>query len=162
MTQYDDDFDFDNENEQQDDGSLPAQLRKKIKALQKELDAANREKQEALSQLSRLKARDVLRERKVEDPRVIRFMEKDGVDFSDESAIDKWLEENGDLFGYQAGKASPQDEQMREGLERMAAAEDKGEPSTRYKQLLAEIQNANSKEELDAILQRNADIRVST
>jgi hypothetical protein len=148
MSQYDefDDETSENENGQND----PAGLRKLIKDLQKKLDAASKERDEAVKAVSDFRVRDVLNERGLSDKRALRLLKADGVDAADAGAVDAWLQENGDLFGY---KPPVQDqEETREAYQQMADSEAKGTPLTSEGEAKSRIGAVESEKELTDLL----------
>lgn len=95
---YDEDFD--------DDAQTPTMkdLRKQIKALQKERDDAVASAAALQSSVKQRTVQEVLTS-KGANPKLAKFALADGVE--DEAAAEKWLAENGELFGYQP-KADPE------------------------------------------------------
>lgn len=94
MGQYDDGFEF--EDDRQQSGKALREARDAAAKEAKEL----KEKLEALqSQLTERNLKDVLQGKSL-NPGLARFMKADGIDGADESVVDKWLTDNGELIGY--------------------------------------------------------------
>lgn len=106
MSQYDDGFDFEDDNRQQS-GKALREARDAAAKEAKEL----KEKLEALqSQLTERNLKDVLQAKSL-NPGLARFMKADGIDGGDETAVDKWLTDNGELIGYKPDVPDSQPEQ---------------------------------------------------
>lgn len=148
MSQYDDDFDGDESN-------LVKDLRKQLNAEKKAREELEGKFTTTSKQLSELRLRDVLSERKV-PAKVAKWMIKDEVDVADSTAVDAWLEENSDVFGYTAPE--PVADDTRDELERMDAAESSALPARN--DLSAQIVNTESKEALDALLAKFGNVKV--
>lgn len=108
---------YDPEYDQNDNsgGSLRKQLEKALKANQALQDEASSLK----SQIAQSKATEVLTA-KGYPPAVARLAIKDGVDLSNEKALENWLTENGDLFA----KPEPNQNTV-EGADQEPVVEDK-------------------------------------
>lgn len=163
MSEYDD-FDDDQSEEESQKSGLPANLRKQIKDLQKKLDAAEKERDDARKSASDYQVRDVLTEfgltEKRDLERVPRWLKADGIDLTDKAAVDAWLTENGDALGYKPQEVSEEDRQAAHGMSRIAVAESQGTPSSQRAEIEAEIAGAATADELTAVLKRYSHIKV--
>lgn len=159
MPQYDE-FEDEYESENEHDGSDPAGLRKQIKDLKKKLDAASKERDEALKSVSDYRVRDVLNERGLTDKRALRLLKADGIDAADAAAVDAWLGENGDLFGYKP-PSDEQDAETEAAYRQIGATEERGIPSGSEAEIVAQFRNAQSQEELLALQQKYAHLSMS-
>jgi hypothetical protein len=131
------------------------------KALREALKAEKAARKEAEKALNELRTRD--RQRTVSDvlkskgasPALSRFVLAD-VEDVDEKAVDKWLEENGELFGYEPSNpgevADGVTEEEAEELKKVSNLERSGSVSTKEDDLMVKIQNAKDATELQAIL----------
>lgn len=148
MTQYDDDYDLEDEA---NDSPLMKQLRKQIKTLTKERDDAANAKKAVEQSLNEFKVRDVLSERGISDKRAPKFLAADGVDLSNAQAVDTWLTENGDLFGYKPAEPE-RNQQTAEALQAMGNAEAQGAITGREHAGVQEIHNAQSADDVLGLL----------
>lgn len=141
--EFDDDFESENESRQDD----PAGLRKQLKELKKKLDASEARNAEHEKKLSDYIVRDVLNERGLSDKRALRLMKADGIDAADAEAVDAWLGENGDLFGYKPPTAD-EDAEAADGFRQISDTEGRGTPSGSREEILAKIKAADSVDEM--------------
>lgn len=88
---------YDNEDEQ----TTPKALRDALDKANKKLAELEKAKAEADKKLAETSLSNILRDKGV-PPNIQRWLKRDDVEAS-ESAVDKWLEENGADFGYQPG-----------------------------------------------------------
>lgn len=88
---YEDDFDDEGGN------NLVKDLRRQLKALQKERDELREQFTETQKQIKTRSVQEVLAS-KGANPKLAKFALADGVD--DEAGAEKWLAENGELFGF--------------------------------------------------------------
>jgi len=149
--QYEDDEDdFVNETAESDNG--PANLRKALKR-------AEKEKKELSDQLAQIQAdlrsrsvKDVLANKGVPE-KVAKFIPGD---ISTPEAVDAWLSENADVFGFQiAGQEpAPTSEETQANVaayQRINAASQNANTPTRDQDLAAKIAGAKTVEELNAL-----------
>jgi hypothetical protein len=149
--QYEDDEDdFVNETAESDNG--PANLRKALKR-------AEKEKKELSDQLAQIQAdlrsrsvKDVLANKGVPE-KVAKFIPGD---ISTPEAVDAWLAENADIFGFQiAGQEpAPTSEETQANVaayQRINAASQNANTPTRDQDLAAKIAGARTVEELNAL-----------
>ena len=150
MSNYDyedDDFSF------EDSGNdLVKQLRKQLKAKEKELS----EKESALTNLSKAQReraiKDTLASRGV-NGKIAAFIPQD-IDPTEES-VSKWLAEYADVFGIEANQnqATPNvDPAQAAAYKRMTNAVESGASPEHNDNIMQKLMNANSKEELDEVI----------
>lgn len=142
MSQYDG-FGFEDENQ----GELTG------KALREARDAAAKEAKDLKAELATLKGqlvernlKDVLQGKSL-DSRLARFMKADGVDGSDDAAVDKWLTDNGDLIGYKADgtpEGSGQADPVATEFAKMQNVGANALPPGKYTEALAGIEKATA------------------
>jgi hypothetical protein len=149
--QYEDDEDdFVNEEAEADNG--PANLRKALKR-------AEKEKKELSDQLAQIQAD--LRSRSVKEvlatkgvpEKVAKFIPGD---ISTPEAVDAWLTENADVFGFQiaGSEPAPTSEETQANVaayQRINAASQNANTPTRDQDLAAKIAGAKTVEELNAL-----------
>jgi len=150
MSNYDyEDDDFDTDSSGND---LVKQLRKQLKAKEKELS----EKDSALNNLSKTQ-----RERAIKDARASRgvnskiaaFIPQD-IDPTEES-VSKWLEDYADVFGYESNQTqatpnvNPADAAA---YKRMTNTVETGVSPEHNDNIMQKLMNANSREELDDVI----------
>lgn len=138
------------DDEELEGSELVKDLRKQLKAKAKEADDARAEAKKAHGELSGFKVRDVLTERGITDKRITKFLTRDVEDLSDSQAVDEWLTENGDLFGYKPEKPA-QNQETGEALRQINEAEGAGISDNEQANILAKITGAESADELDAL-----------
>lgn len=151
MSEYDE---FD-DNMESDDSGLPSDLRKQIKARDKQIATLRKELEEAAKAVSDFKVRDVLNERGLTDKRALRLLKADGVDAGNAEAVDAWLSENGDLFGY-TPQSDDRATETAQALQAMSNVEARGVPTNSVDELRAQIQGAKDENDLTAIIAANA------
>jgi len=95
--------DDDNEYEQPSDGG---KLRKQLEKALADLKTASSERATMEKELRGLKASRSL-EAKGLPAKAARFMEADGVDVTDERAVDAWLDDNNDIFNFGSKASAP-------------------------------------------------------
>lgn len=156
MPEFDDDYGF--ENEEPDNS--PAGLRKAYEAQKKALKAAEDARKKAEQELSQYRVGDVLNERGVTDARAKALLTKSGVDLTKPEAIDEWLTEFGDLFGYQRQEAPPEEVRAEAAaISRMNQSERLGQPDNNLQDVTAKIQNLHGPE-LDAYLRSLGNLKL--
>ena len=152
MSNYDyedDDFDTDNGND------LVKQLRKANKQKEKEL-ADLKSQFESISKSNRERAiKDALASRGV-NSKIASFIPQD-IDPTEES-VSKWLEDYADVFGYetQSAQATPNvDPKQAAAYQRMTNAVEQGATPEFQADIHRRLMNANSREELDAVIKES-------
>ena len=150
MSNYDyedDDFSF------EDSGNdLVKQLRKQLKAKEKELS----EKESALNNLSKAQReraiKDTLASRGV-NGKIAAFIPQD-IDPTEES-VSKWLEDYADVFGIEINQtqATPNvDPAQAAAYKRMTNAVESGASPEHNDNIMQKLMNANTREELDEVI----------
>jgi hypothetical protein len=150
MSNYDyEDDDFDTDSSGND---LVKQLRKQLKAKEKELS----EKDSALNNLSKTQReraiKDALASRGV-NSKIAAFIPQD-IDPTEES-VSKWLEDYADVFGYESNQTqatpnvNPADAAA---YKRMTNTVETGVSPEHNDNIMQKLMNANSKEELDEVI----------
>ena len=150
MSNYDYEDDDDTESTF-DSNDLVKQLRKANKLKDKEL-ADLKSQFEGLSKAQRERAiKDTLEARGV-NSKIAKFIPSD-IDPTEES-LSKWLDENGDVFGYQAAESNQTnvDPAQAAAYKRMNNATEQGQTPDASDDILRRLMSANSKEELDDII----------
>ena len=96
----DDEFDFDDENEEPRSANYGNDLVKKLRKSQRQMEKRNKELEAELAQLRQsqreVNVKTLLEERGL-NSKIMKFIPAD-IELSAES-LDKWIEENGDVFG---------------------------------------------------------------
>jgi len=150
MSNYDyEDDDFDTDSSGND---LVKQLRKQLKAKEKELS----EKDSALNNLSKTQReraiKDALASRGV-NSKIAAFIPQD-IDPTEES-VSKWLEDYADVFGYESNQTqatpnvNPTDAAA---YKRMTNTVETGVSPEHNDNIMQKLMNANSREELDDVI----------
>jgi len=150
MSNYDyEDDDFDTDSSGND---LVKQLRKQLKAKEKELS----EKESALNNLSKTQReraiKDALASRGV-NSKIAAFIPQD-IDPTEES-VSKWLEDYADVFGYESNQTqatpnvNPADAAA---YKRMTSTVEAGVSPEHNDNIMQKLMNANSREELDDVI----------
>ena len=150
MSNYDyEDDDFDTDSSGND---LVKQLRKQLKAKEKELS----EKESALTNLSKTQReraiKDALASRGV-NSKIAVFIPQD-IDPTEES-VSKWLEDYADVFGYESNQTqatpnvNPADAAA---YKRMTNTVETGVSPEHNDNIMQKLMNANSREELDEVI----------
>jgi hypothetical protein len=142
----DDEDDFTNESD-----NLVKQLRKANKQKEKEL-AELKSQFEGLSKAQRERAiKDALESRGV-NSKIAKFIPSD-IDPTEES-LSKWLDDNGDVFGYQAAESnqSTVDPAQAAAYKRMNNVSEQGQTPDSSDDIMRKLMSANSKEELDEVI----------
>ena len=146
---YEDEDDFDMDSSSND---LVKQLRKAAKQKDKEL-AELRSQFEGLNKAQRERTiKDALAARGV-NQKIASFIPQD-IDPTEES-VSKWLTEYADVFGIELeqNQATPNvDPAEAAAYKRLSAASNAGISPERGQDIMSRLMNANSKEELDAII----------
>jgi hypothetical protein len=150
MSNYDyedDDFNFEDTS-----NDLVKQLRKQLKAKEKELS----EKESALTNLSKAQReraiKDTLASRGV-NSKIATFIPQD-IDPTEES-VSKWLEDYADVFGIELNQnqATPNvDPAQAAAYKRMTNTVESGASPEHNDNIMQKLMNANSREELDDVI----------
>ena len=129
------------------------QLRKANKQKEKEL-AELRAQFEGISKAQRERSiKDVLESRGV-NSKIAKFIPSD-VDSTEES-LSKWLDENGDVFGFTTESNQPVvDPAQAAAYKKMNNATDQGLTPDASDDIMRRLMSANSKEELDDIIRQS-------
>ena len=146
---YEDDEEFTT-----DSNDLVKQLRKQLKAKEKEM-AEFKTQFESLSKAQRERAvKDVLEARGV-NGKVAKFIPQD-LDPTEES-LSKWLEDNADVFGFQVEdkQQSVVDPATANAYKKMNNAVDQGLTPDSSDDVMRKLLSANSREELDEIIRNS-------
>ena len=148
---YEDDDDLDTNVSNNDD--LVKQLRKQLKAKDKEM-AEFKSQFENLSKAQRERSiRDVLESRGV-NGKVAKFIPQD-LDPTEES-LSKWLEDNADVFGFQVEDKQPVvDPAQAAAYKKMNNAVDQGLTPDSTDDIMRKLLSANSREELDEVIRNS-------
>ena len=149
----DDDFDFEEVSSNQSN-DLVKQLRKAAKQKDKELQEL-REKFEGISKAQRERnIKDVLESRGV-NSKIAKFIPSD-LDPTEES-LSKWLDENGDVFGFQATDSNQPvvDPATAAAYKKMNNVTEQGLTPDSHDDIMRKLMNANSKEELDEVIRQS-------
>jgi len=150
MSNYDYEDDDDTESTF-DSNDLVKQLRKANKLKDKEL-ADLKSQFDGLSKAQRERAiKDTLEARGV-NSKIAKFIPSD-IDPTEES-LSKWLDENGDVFGYQTTESNQTnvDPAQAAAYKRMNNVTEQGQTPDASDDILRRLMSANSKEELDDII----------
>ena len=146
----DDEDDFTQESSNND---LVKQLRKAAKQKDKEL-AELRAQFEGISKAQRERnIKDVLESRGV-NSKIAKFIPSD-LDPTEES-LSKWLDENGDVFGFATESNQPVvDPAQAAAYKRMNSVTEQGLTPDASDDIMRRLMNANSKEELDEVIRQS-------
>ena len=132
---------------------LVKQLRKAAKQKDKELQEL-RAQFEGISKAQRERSiKDVLESRGV-NSKIAKFIPSD-VDSTEES-LSKWLEENGDVFGFSTESNQPVvDPAQAAAYKKMNSVTEQGLTPDASEDIMRKLMSANSKEELDDIIRQS-------
>jgi hypothetical protein len=137
-----------------DSNDLVKQLRKATKQKDKEL-AELRSQFENLNKAQRERAiKDTLEARGV-NSKIAKFIPSD-IDPTEES-LSKWLDDNGDIFGYQATESNQAsvDPAQAAAYKKMNQATEQGLTPDASDDIMRRLMSANSKEELDEVIRQS-------
>ena len=151
---YEDDDDDATTTTSNDGNDLVKQLRKANKQKEKEL-AELKAQFEGLSKAQRERAiKDTLEARGV-NSKIAKFIPSD-IDPTEES-LSKWLDENGDVFGFQTTESNQPvvDPAQAAAYNRMNNATGQAQTPDSSDDILRKLMSANSKEELDDIIRQS-------
>jgi hypothetical protein len=147
-------FDYEDDDDTEstyDSNDLVKQLRKANKLKDKEL-AELKSQFDGLSKAQRERAiRDTLEARGV-NSKIAKFIPSD-IDPTEES-LSKWLDDNGDVFGYQGTESNQTvvDPKQAADYNRMNNATSQAQTPDASDDILRKLMSANSKEELDEVI----------
>ena len=147
-------FDYEDDDETEstyDSNDLVKQLRKANKQKEKEL-ADLKAQFEGISKAQRERSiKDVLESRGV-NSKIAKFIPSD-VDSTEES-LSKWLDDNGDVFGFQATESNQPvvDAAQAAAYKKMNSATDQGLTPDAGDDIMRKLMSASSKEELDEVI----------
>jgi hypothetical protein len=146
----DDEDDFTQESGNND---LVKQLRKAAKQKDKELQEL-RAQFEGISKAQRERSiKDVLESRGV-NSKIAKFIPSD-VDSTEES-LSKWLDDNGDVFGFSTESNQPVvDPAQASAYKRMNNVTEQGMTPDASDDIMRKLMSANSKEELDEVIRQS-------
>ena len=137
-----------------DGNDLVKQLRKAAKQKDKELQEL-RSQFESISKANRERAiKDALESRGV-NSKIAKFIPTD-IDPTEES-LSKWLDENGDLFGFQATESNQAsvDPAQAAAYKKMNSVTEQGLTPDASDDIMRRLMSANSKEELDEVIRQS-------
>ena len=147
-------FDYEDDDETEstyDSNDLVKQLRKANKLKDKEL-AELKSQFDGISKAQRERAiKDTLEVRGV-NSKIAKFIPSD-IDPTEES-LSKWLDDNGDVFGFQATESNQNtvDPAQAAAYKRMNSVTEQGQTPDASDDILRKLMSANSKEELDEVI----------
>ena len=150
-------YDYEDDDDLATDPStdLVKQLRKAAKQKDKELQEL-RQQFEFLSKAQRERAiKDALASRGV-NQKIAAFIPQD-IDPTEES-VSKWLGEYADVFGFETAAETQKpnvDPAQAQAYQRLTGAADAGFTPERGEDIMSKLMNANSREELDQIIQQS-------
>ena len=154
MSNYDYEDDDDDFTQESPNNDLVKQLRKANKQKEKEL-AELKAQFEGLSKAQRERAvKDVLEARGV-NAKIAKFIPQD-LDPTEES-LSKWLEENGDVFGFQASDSNQPvvDPATAAAYKKMNNVTEQGMTPDSTDDIMRKLMSATSKEELDEVIRQS-------
>lgn len=148
---WDDDDDLDTNDNTNDGGDLVKKLRKKSRVDEKRI----KELEEQLGTYTKVErertVKEVLEKQGV-NPKAARLALKDLDGDITPDAVLNWLDDNGELFGYNPAQDAPVSNENREALRRQDSVTQGASTPNREEDLAMRIENASSQEELNAIL----------
>ena len=147
----DDDDDFTQESGNND---LVKQLRKAAKQKDKELQELRAQFERVSKAQRERNIKDVLESRGV-NSKIAKFIPSD-LDPTEES-LSKWLDDNGDVFGFQATESNQSvvDPAQAAAYKKMNNVTEQGLTPDASEDIMRKLLNANSKEELDDIIRQS-------
>ena len=154
MSNYEYEDDEDDVTTTDTSNDLVKQLRKANKQKEKEL-ADLKAQFEGISKAQRERSiKDVLESRGV-NSKIAKFIPSD-VDSTEES-LSKWLDDNGDVFGFQATESNQPvvDPAQAAAYKKMNSVTEQGLTPDATDDIMRKLMNANSKEELDDIIRQS-------
>jgi hypothetical protein len=147
-------YEDDEDDYTSESNDLVKQLRKATKQKDKEL-AELRAQFEGVSKAQRERnIKDVLESRGV-NSKIAKFIPSD-LDPTEES-LSKWLDENGDVFGFQATESNQPvvDPATAAAYKRMNNVTEQGLTPDSHDDIMRKLMSANSKEELDEVIRQS-------
>jgi len=150
-------YDYEDDDIETTDSSndLVKQLRKAAKQKDKELQEL-RQQFESLNKAQRERAiKDALASRGV-NQKIAAFIPQD-IDPTEES-VSKWLGEYADVFGFETAAETQKpnvDPAQAQAYQRLTGAADSGFTPERGEDIMSKLMNAQSREELDEIIQKS-------
>ena len=154
MSNYEYEDDDDDVTTMDTSNDLVKQLRKANKQKEKEL-AELKAQFEGVSKAQRERSiKDVLESRGV-NSKIAKFIPSD-LDPTEES-LSKWLDENGDVFGFQATESNQPvvDPATAAAYKKMNSVTEQGLTPDSHDDIMRRLMNANSKEELDEVIRQS-------
>lgn len=149
MGMYDEGFEFE-DDQQQTTGKALREARDKAA---KEAADLRKQLETVQSQLTERNLKDVLQGKSL-NPGLARFLKADGIDGSDETAVDKWLTDNGELIGYKPTAPEQPAEEDPRAVEfaRMQGVQANALPAGKLTEAAARVAKADSIEDVNAAL----------
>jgi hypothetical protein len=135
-------------NESEND--LQKKLRKKIKADEKRMKELEEKLDGYVKKEKESSVKELLEKQGV-NPKAARLILKDLEEVNEET-VTNWLEDNGDLFGYNPAEGTPEVDSNREELRKQNAVTQGAITPDRAEDLEMRIAQAQSQEELNRIL----------
>jgi chorismate mutase len=150
--EYEDDDDDVTTSDNSND--LVKQLRKANKQKEKELADLKAQFGEISKAQRERSIKDVLESRGV-NSKIAKFIPSD-VDSTEES-LSKWLDDNGDVFGFQATESNQPvvDPAQAAAYKKMNSVTEQGLTPDATDDIMRKLMNANSKEELDEVIRQS-------
>jgi hypothetical protein len=153
MSNFEYEDDEDNDFTQESGNDLVKQLRKAAKQKDKELAELRAQFGEVSKAQRERSIKDVLESRGV-NSKIAKFIPSD-VDSTEES-LSKWLDENGDVFGFATESNQPVvDQAQAAAYKKMNNATDQGLTPDASDDIMRRLMSANSKEELDEVIRQS-------
>ena len=146
----DDDFDFEDSSSNQNN-DLVKQLRKAAKQKDKELAELRAQCGEVSKAQRERNIKDVLESRGV-NSKIAKLIPSD-LEPTEES-LSKWLDDNGDVFGFQASESNQPvvDPAQAAAYKKMNSVTEQGLTPDASDDIMRKLMSANSKEELDEVI----------
>lgn len=158
MGQYDNDgFEFEDDNNGQE--LTGKALRDARDAAAKEARELKTENAKLMKQISERNLKDVLQAKSL-NPGLAKWMSVDGIDGSDDTAVEQWLTENAEVIGYKPATPEESSEPDARATEfaRMQGSQANALPAGKFSEAAARIENATSIEEANKALREAAQI----
>ena len=151
----DDDFDFEDTSSQTNQSNdLVKQLRKAAKQKDRELAELKAQFENVSKAQRERNIKDVLESRGV-NSKIAKFIPSD-LDPTEES-LSKWLDDNGDVFGFQATDSNQPvvDPATAAAYKKMNNVTEQGLTPDSHDDIMRRLMNANTKEELDEVIRQS-------
>ena len=154
MSNYDYEDEDDDVTTEASSNDLVKQLRKAAKQKDKEL-AELRSQFEGLNKAQRERSIKDALERRGVNQKIASFIPQD-IDPTEES-LSKWLDENGDVFGFQATESNQSvvDPAQAAAYKKMNSVTEQGLTPDSHDDIMRKLMSANSKEELDEVIRQS-------